>query len=141
MKILLDVYNEILSVFPVVPPETGGIIGCGKNEIVSKFYFDYGCRCEMELQYVPNISILNNIISTWNTESVVFGGIIHSHFPGVERLSHEDENYIVEIMNTMPRCISKLYFPIVIPQNKIIPFVACRSADGIKIYEDELYIM
>lgn len=140
MKIKGTIIKEIIEEMPIVPPESGGIIG-GRNGIVSIWFHDkredaYGCN------YAPDVIRLNSIVEQWEREKYEFMGMFHVHFWGVKSLSRGDEEYIEQIMRAMPKEIEKLYFPIILqPQKKCITYVACKGKNGkILIRQDKLEI-
>ena len=141
MEILLKTYNQILVSFPSALPEAGGILGCRTDGVVCVFRYDPGSGCSLSTVYEPNVALLNKAIEDWAAEGIAFCGIIHSHLPGVELLSQEDLEYMDIILNAMPQGITQLYFPIMIPKEKILPFVARMGTDGIIVQKDTLNII
>jgi len=91
--------------------------------------------------YIPNVVMLNQTIADWTVNGISFCGILHSHLQGIELLSQEDMVYIQNIMEAMPKEIKSLYFPIVVPNEKMIPFVAYKGADGIIIQKEAINII
>lgn len=139
MKILKNVYNEIINV-PFVPPEIGGIIG-GTNKIIDCVYIDNYSFERNSSIYVPNVQRLNDHIANWKNNGSIFYGIFHSHFFSQERLSLNDQKYITTIMNCMPSSISELYFPIVIPKRKIVSYLVFKHNGNFVIQNDFVQII
>lgn len=137
MKIKESVYEQILSFCPLVPPETGGIIGSYSN-IVDTVAFDSCNKILKAAVYVPNVIKLNNILSEWQKDKISFCGMFHSHVKGQETLSKEDKEYIQTIFSCLPLTITKLYFPIVIPKSHIISYKAINQNHSIKIMSDTI---
>lgn len=142
MQIESWIYEQILNKMPTVPPETGGILGWKRPRWICAVDFDRGIPAPKGMQYCPDVGRLNAVIEEWGKKSVRFAGIFHSHRAGNEKLSKEDLRYAKMIMNTMPDDIETLYFPIVIPGQKMIPYLARRTENGeIDIREDEIIIL
>lgn len=111
---------QLLNSVPDTPPETGGIIG-GEGDVVSCFWLDKGNQYDI---YVPNVKEINRIISDWQKSDIEFYGVFHSHSIHNQSLSLADERYIVKIMRSMPPHIIRLYFPLVFPKIRVIPYRA-----------------
>lgn len=139
MKINKEIYDEILKYTPVVPPETGGIIG-QQNGIIGFVGFDSGTVQRDSAVYVPNVEKLNSIIEKWNNFGIEFVGIFHSHPIDQETLSKDDIEYIKNVFENMPDSITELYFPIVIPKSRIISYKAIRKNHRICIEKDSVII-
>lgn len=141
MKIKLSTYKMLLADMPKEPPEAGGILG-GENGVVFEFYTDKGHPTEKICGYAPDVKSLNAIILDWQNKEIDFMGMFHTHFWGVESLSEGDTNYIIKIMQAMPKSIFRLYFPIIVmPEMKIVPYIAERNGDDIVISRQELQIV
>ncbi|MBO5163914.1 MAG: hypothetical protein J6B75_05635 [Ruminococcus sp.] len=139
MRITGDIYNLILSKMPVVPPETGGIIG-SVDDIICTVVFDMKNTETKSAVYVPDIYFLNECISEWAEDNIRFEGIFHSHPYGQNYLSVADVEYIEKIMQELPENINQLYFPIVFPKHEIISFRAEKS-DSIRIFNDNMVVV
>lgn len=139
MKIQKIIYDEILKYTPVVPPETGGIIG-QQNGIICFAEFDSGTVQRESAVYVPNVEKLNSVIEKWNSSGIEFVGMFHSHPIGQETLSGDDIEYIKTVFDSMPDSVMKLYFPIVIPKSHIISYKAIRENHRICIEKDSVVI-
>ena len=135
MKITDCVYKELISL-KSVPPETGGIIGA-KGDIIDTVFLD---NPNGEGFYVPNIEFINSVISQWENDGISFCGMFHTHAPQWSTLSKEDENYIRNIMSSMPARIEKLYFPLVFPNKGIKAYAAVKKEQLIYIKEEKLGI-
>lgn len=141
MKILKNVYDEILKSYVVPPPEQGGILGI-KNNTVCEYCHDGNSIITDTAVYVPNVDFLNKKIGEWSECSVEFAGILHSHLSNQVTLSSGDKEYIGLLFDTLPKCTNELYFPIVIPETKeIISFVARRCEKAIVIQSDKIDII
>jgi len=140
MKIGREIYSKILENMLPAPLETGGIIG-GNNNIVTEFIFDAGSQGTDAEHYYPNTDKLNFYIAEWQKSGIEFYGIIHSHLQEEKELSSGDREYIQTIMLAMPKNISFLYFPIVLPQKEIIPFKAIRVVNKINIIKSNIKII
>ena len=138
MTITEDAYLKLLSL-PKVPPETGGLLG-RHNGVIDSVYFDKSVQMLQQAVYVPDIDALNIQLSEWegNTD---FSGIFHSHLPDSAGLSGEDVRYINLIMMSMPWHISELYFPIVLPGQRILAFRAKNQNNQIFIIEDKITVV
>lgn len=143
MKILKSVIDMIDSSVSAQPPETGGILGCHDNEIIDEVVMDLpNLHTLKNCSYTPNVSFLNQSIELWQSNSINFKGIFHTHYFGIKTLSCGDRNYITEIMCRLPRCIEFLYFPIfVLPNRELICYKAIRDNETILIEEEPLIIV
>lgn len=140
MIIKESIYKQILSFCPLVPPETGGIIGTSST-IVDTVAFD-NCNKILEAAiYVPNVERLNTVLSNWKEENVSFCGLFHSHKNGQESLSKDDMEYIQTIFSCLPQTITELYFPIVISKSHIISYKAVNQNHSIRIMSDTIDIV
>lgn len=135
MKIKESIYKQILSFCPLVPPETGGIIG-SSSSVIDTVAFDNCNKILDAAVYVPDVIRLNTVLSDWQKKNISFCGLFHSHIKGQERLSKDDVEYIHTIFSCIPQTITKLYFPIVIPQAYIIPYKAVNQKHSIEILSD-----
>lgn len=139
MIILSDVYGEITKC-PSVPPETGGILGIKGNVICTSF-FDNTSPQNNSAIYTPNVVLLNTKISEWEKNDIKFGGFFHSHPANQPTLSVDDIEYIKIIFRVMPTTIKSLFFPIVLPNVKLVSFKAVRQKGTIQIHEDIIKII
>ena len=122
MLITESLYNLLYNL-PSAPPEMGGLLGQSKNTI-NTFFVDSGkISFRKSCQYVPNELLLNQTISDWDAQGIIFKGIFHTHKEGhgCQCLSSADIVYIRSIMNAY---VKKLYFPIVIPHTGVFPYLA-----------------
>lgn len=140
MKILANVLNYIINFYSTVPPESGGILG-GTQNTITEYYHDNSIQSDMIAEYIPNIFHLNIKIHTWYKNGIEFYGLIHSHPSAEDTLSSSDIDYITNIMKAIPETNLSLYFPIIIPHQKIIPYIAQKKDNNIKISKDILQII
>lgn len=141
MKIIKAVYEKLLNETPLLPPETGGIIG-GKRGIVTAAYFDKQSDLLAEPStYAPDIYTINQIIASWNAKNISFLGIFHSHYSNDPEISPGDTKYIQIIMCAMPPQVHSLYFPIIIPRKTIIGYRASRCKSNVHIACDKIEIL
>lgn len=140
MKIQRKIYERIRKELPESPPEIGGLLG-GESNIVSMVEWDNGLQKSM-CSYEPDVGRLNHVIKKWHRQNIYFMGIFHTHFFGVRTLSKPDKEYIKEILDAMPEYIPQLYFPVaVLPERKLVPYIAVRQNPDVLIYEEELIIL
>lgn len=139
MKIQKAIYDKILNFCPVVPPETGGIIG-QQNGIIGFAEFDSGTVQSESAVYIPDVERLNSVIEKWSCSGIEFVGVFHSHPIGQETLSKDDIEYIHSVFDSMPDSVTELYFPIVIPKSHIIAYKAIRKNHRICIENDSVVI-
>ena len=137
MFIYENVLCQLLNFVPDVPPETGGILG-GMGGVISRFWLDVGNQYDI---YVPNVEKINQIISDWQKAGIEFYGIFHSHSENNESLSSADKRYIVKIMRSMPPQVTHLYFPLVYPKVRVIPYRAEISNQCVTIVQETIEIM
>lgn len=139
MEIRHQIYQKLLHSFPAVPPEAGAVLG-GQNGTVTHFAYDSGIPCYESAIYTPSTDELNKVIQKWSGHDISFYGIAHSHPPGQVELSISDMAYIMRIMDHMPDSIQALFFPLVIPGERIIPFVGHRASGTISISPDTVLL-
>ncbi len=140
MIIKEPVYFRIMHMYPIVPPENGGIIG-GIGGVVDTYFHDPYKNSLKNAIYEPNTALLNEIICTWDQMKIDFMGVVHSHQYGQYSLSAGDIEYINAIMQSIPNKIDHLLFPIIIPNDKIYSYVAKRTGTEIKIESDTVEII
>ena len=141
MYIVKDVYQYICNSVPSVPPEIGGILG-SMDGVICKCQIDLGHPKSCGCFYSPNVDILNRTINSWKKDGIHFNGLFHTHFFGVQTLSDGDIAYINTIMHAMPSYIHKLYFPIVVlPEKRMVPYLATRNGKTVDIKSDEFIIV
>lgn len=141
MKILSTVYDYLLRETPLLPPETGGILG-GQNGFVTHYCFDKGqCALTSPAHYQPNTELLNQVIQEWQVCKIQFYGLFHSHYSNDTQLSLGDREYITKIMLTMPSGIRTLYFPLILPRKAMIGYRANRYGSGVHIVCDKIEIL
>lgn len=140
MKIKKAIYEKILYSCPIVPPETGGILG-GSPEMIDTVVFDAGEKRLDSAVYVPDVKKLNRILTDWQREGISFIGLFHSHLTGQETFSQDDIEYITMVMLSLPPTVSQLYFPIVIPKSHIIFYKAKNQNHNICITRDNIKIV
>lgn len=138
MNINYDTYLKIFNSFPEVPPERGGIIG-GKNETITKFVLDDKKTFTDKAMYVPDVEFINSQIEIWQSLNINFYGIIHSH-KFDSNLSQEDINYIKKIMTHTPDNMKELFFPIIIPNRKIVFYKAKKLQNNVIISKENIFI-
>lgn len=137
MKIREKTYFQIMEAYSSVPPECGGIIG-SQNGIVTAYYHDFGSDSQNSAVYIPNIDILNEKIQIWRSQNIQFCGMVHSHLSNETKLSESDKVYIADILGVNSDFCEKMYFPIVIPKQRMISFLAKKEGNKISIMADTI---
>ncbi len=127
MRISSMLYNKIIHTLPT-NYETGGILG-GENGTITCAVFDILQRSDSPCCYDPDVELLNSHISNWQEMGIEFYGLFHSHLGLLDSLSDADKQYAKEILQANDDVVAQLYFPIVIPNKRIISFVV-RISDG-----------
>lgn len=112
-----------------------------QDDVVTDFVFDKGKIDFKKAVYIPNTDFINNQINDWSKQKIEFCGIVHTHPNNQRTLSADDIYYIKNIMSTMPKTISYLYFPIIIPHKNIISYKAEINKGKIDIYADEIIVI
>ena len=140
MRIKTETHNKILHACSAATFETGGILG-GRNNVISEFLFDEGLASGTAGCYHPDTNILNQCLMEWQHQKIDFYGIVHSHFTDIAALSQGDKEYIRMILLAMPPEIKSLYFPLVLPEQRMIAFKAKRSGKTINITSDGITIL
>lgn len=135
-----ELYEEIVFSTLYPPPESGGLLG-GHNGVVTIFVSDKGSDIKTSYKYKPDTVFFNRTINEWLNKNIDFMGIYHSHPHNCEALSSADIEYINEIMKSISGYTDKLYFPIVIPKEKIISYYALIVADEIQIFHDAIQLL
>ncbi len=130
MKISMKAYEYLVDGCLPVPPETGGLVG-GDNGCITEVYYIYNVSDKSSFQYAPNIKLMNSVIADWMKNNIDFLGIFHTHPSNCCSLSCEDKIYIDKIMLELKDKKKELYFPIVIPGEKIIFYKAIYAKDRI----------
>ena len=125
MDISQDVYCRIVESLSTGERESGGLLGDRKG-IVEYFEFDLGIGDDTRAVYRPDVCRLNYVLAQRRRMGIRFCGMVHSHPAGQERLSSADHRYISTIMATMPKEMDRLYFPLVLPEGRMIGYVAER---------------
>ena len=119
-----------------IPPESGGLLG-GRNDVVTNICLDKGILGKHPCSYTPDTRFLNQKINQWAETGIQFMGMFHVHFGGTESLSEGDKEYIVRIMEVMPKKIGCLYFPVVVmPERKVVAYKAVRNNEKVVIKRD-----
>ena len=130
------VIDSIRQGFSNIPPESGGILG-GRNDVVTNICLDKGILGKHPCSYTPDTRFLNQKINQWVETGIQFMGMFHVHFGGTESLSEGDKEYIVRIMEVMPKKIGCLYFPVVVmPERKVVAYKAVRNNEKVVIKRD-----
>jgi len=140
LKIKDVLYHQLLESMPIVPPETGGILG-GNNNTISELFFDKIEYNEVFASYKPNISLLNRCIWKWHNVGIEFMGCFHTHPVSQRTLSQADKKYIDAIMRAIPVKNTVLYFPLIIPKKEIIIYKAKRDGKDVYISDAEMIIV
>ena len=140
MTIEKEIHDVMIECCPLVPPETGGILG-GSDYVIRSYKFDQlGDHCSCN-SYHPDVAFLNEAIKHWADKGIEFYGVFHSHPPNETTLSLPDIGYIHRIMQYLPPSIEGLYFPLIFPRDKMLTFLAARADGKIVIAEDTLVLL
>lgn len=140
MRINRIMYEKILNEVRGTFPEMGGILG-GVEGIVTQLFLDEGIENEKKCSYTPNVFKLNEIIREWDDKGIEFYGIFHTHCYGSGGLSEGDTRYMKEIMESMPKTVKKLYFPVVVfPQKEMVAYVALLEKGQLIIKEEKILL-
>ena len=140
MRIYESVLNTIIASTPLVPPESGGILG-GRNNLISCYVMDNRDDVDAGAIYVPDTAVLNRAIREWKQEEIELYGLYHTHFANGLTLSSGDKVYIAKIMDNLPKRIQYLYFPIVLPRERMIAYCAGFEGGKIRITSEEIEII
>ncbi|MGX8698828.1 MAG: hypothetical protein ACSW8F_02725 [bacterium] len=122
MKIRENVYRSMLSCYSAVPPEQGGILG-EKDGMVCAYIHDASSMVLECAVYRPDRDYLNRCIQNWSKEGIAFCGLVHSHPPTQPELSSADIAYIEALYRLNPQ-MKRLYFPLVLSQNRFLVYRA-----------------
>ena len=102
-----SLYNLLYNL-PSAPPEMGGLLGQSKNTINTIFVDSGKISFRKSCQYVPNELLLNQTISDWDAQGIIFKGIFHTHKEGhgCQCLSSADQLWML----MWKSCIFRLLF-------------------------------
>ncbi|MEO0403250.1 MAG: ThiF family adenylyltransferase [Bacteroidota bacterium] len=137
MRFFESVYQEIKETVGSIPAESGGVLfGCRETNTIRSFCFDPHGRTTGGA-YDPDVNFLNKRLREEAERGNEFLGFIHSHPPGVRRLSPDmgngigDLGYMDLIFKSMKK-IDVLNVPLVMSsantdEFEIIPFIAKRG--------------
>lgn len=139
MNLLKEIYSALINL-PPVPPESGGLLG-GHNGTITMFVSDEGKVSNTAYEYEPDTEFLNTIIDKWINNGTDFMGMYHTHPANCEKLSNADIEYINRIMRSVKGYTDKLYFPLIIPKEKLICFYALIVADEVRIFPDAIQLI
>jgi len=141
MKIQRSVWERIVRSVPRGYAECGGLLG-GRDHIVSTYVLDMG-HSEMTMQdvYVPDTAFLNLVLRGWQRKGIELLGFFHTHLSGNERLSKGDIRYIQRIMRARHQTTDSLYFPIVLPGEKMIVYRADKKSKSVCIVSDSIELL
>lgn len=106
------IYYDIIKSLTSEATEQGGIIG-EKNGVICYFEKDLHPSFTSQKSYIPNSNYLENIIETWNSDSIVFLGIIHSHRIN-PNVSLQDVEYARQLL--LLNNYNKIYLGIVVKE-------------------------
>ena len=106
-----SLYNLLYNL-PSAPPEMGGLLGQSKNTINTIFVDSGKISFRKSCQYVPNELLLNQTISDWDAQGIIFKGIFHTHKEGhgCQCLSSADIVYIRSIMNAYAQRLEEAFY-------------------------------
>ena len=143
MKMTKGIFSYIDKSIGHIMFEIGGILGSHGNEPNDTVIIDTPLLPPIRAcSYSPNVEYFNYCIADWQRSGIIFKGIFHTHFAGVQSLSESDETYIKRIMLTMPNELQYLFFPIfVLPERKFVSYIAYRKNSQVKICLDETFII
>lgn len=107
------VYEAIRNTIGRCHPESGGMLGSSDGgKTITHYYFDRHAQTS-GATYSPDTETLNQVIRQWETEGVLFVGMIHSHPTGYIKPSQGDFLYAERILQAMQLPNDTLYTPIV----------------------------
>lgn len=140
MRINRTLYEKMFSEVRNTFPELGGILG-GTSGIITQLYLDNGVENEKQCCYVPNTSALNEVIQAWSENEIEFYGLFHTHCYGSGVLSEGDKKYVKAIMESMPKSVKKLYFPVIVfPQKEVVAYEASLAKGQLIIKEEKIIL-
>ena len=140
IKIAASVYQRMMMDMPYPPPESGGILG-SRDGVVCKIYLDQSQQSQTSLIYQPDIEQLNHQIQAWQQDGIRFAGMFHTHIAEEETLSGDDLAYIKRIVHVLPKGYGQLFFPIVIPNTKIIMYSATAHKRDVFVGQEDIEII
>jgi hypothetical protein len=146
LRVSRSVYDDIARTIGSLRAEEGGALGWQEgDEVIQFFRFDDSAR-RTGATYSPDVDTLNTMFrKDWNPHGIRLAGFVHSHPAGCARPSHGDEIYAARILAAIPD-LPHLVLPIAqtVPDTGefvLIPFVAVREGDGIKVLRTRLDVV
>lgn len=141
------VVDGIKSYIGDFPAERGGLLGSDTLGLITHFVPDTTARCSRGA-YDPDIAAMNRQIKEWKSDGIDFVGFVHSHPPGVRRLSSYDIWYAGEIAHAFKKLdVIRLPLVMTVPDTgtfEIIPYSA-RPFNGdrrqVQIDREELSVI
>lgn len=92
-NVILEIEKTIISNLP----ECGGILGKNESGEISEYYYDMSAESN-HIQYVPDVSRLNDVIQKWSEDNIQFCGFVHSHLFRYQYFSEADYDYAEKIL-------------------------------------------
>lgn len=123
------VFTKIDKFFSTSKLEQGGIIGI-KRDVIFSFEEDIAPRFNSRKIYYPNTDYLERIIAKWETDRIIFGGMIHSHNINPSP-SNEDIQYIQDILSI--NCLSELLLGIFLKRDNTLLLYSVNESNVCKI--------
>lgn len=132
VRMLRSVYDEIARTIGQRKPECGGVLGAGKDGIITEFFFD-AHGVSSSTGYAPDVENINRVLSyDWMPRGIMMVGIVHSHANGVAVPSCMDIGYGIRILRALDT-VDKFYLPIVTVVDgdfKMSCFSITKDTDG-----------
>lgn len=128
VKIQLEIYEKIMLLCNEKSYETGGYLG-RKGDIICEFEFDSGIKSKNKGVYNPDEKKLHMVLQKWEVDNILLCGILHTHLAGKGLLSQGDIEFISGFMKYNMTIYKEFYFPIVLPENKLIFYQATKLKD------------
>lgn len=126
-----NVFGQIISTIGKQEPERGGILGAGKDGLISHYYFD-ACAQVSPDSYEPDIDSVNRVlVQEWLPNGIRMVGIVHSHSNGNNVPSCGDIHYGMHILHSLDNA-DQFYLPIItgsLSSPELSAFVITRDAE------------
>lgn len=112
IRITVKVMEQIKKTLGKYPPECGGVLGAGKDGVISAFYFDAEGK-STPTGYSPNVASINELLANdWMPNGILMIGIVHSHANGINVPSCMDVGYGIRILQALD-AVEEFHLPIV----------------------------
>ncbi len=125
LKFSKSVFNQIANTIGKLPPECGGVLGAGKDGVITAFFYDKTGQSTVSA-YIPDVETINTVLrEEWMPQGIVMVGIVHSHNGNNRVPSCGDIDYGIRILQALDT-VNEFYLPIVTAEDDKIS-ISCYA--------------